>query len=58
MADSKFIGILNPDHEDVAGRLVQVVAIAGPFPNGSSFVVTVCGTRGHLLDDPPDAGER
>jgi len=50
-----FIGILNPAHEDVAGRLVQT--FTGTFPVGSSFVVTVCATRGHLLDDPPDPGE-
>jgi hypothetical protein len=51
----KFVGIVNPGHEDVAGRLVQTVA--GTFPNGSSFVVTVCGTRGHLRNAPPNPGQ-
>ena len=27
------------------------------FPIGSSIVVTVCGARGHLLDDFPGPGE-
>ena len=53
--DLNFIGILNPDHLDVAGRLVQTAM--GAFAIGSSFVVTVCATRGHLRDVPPTPGE-
>src|SRR5262249_15342258 len=52
---NNFIGILNDDDSDVAGKLVHD-AVLGSFPTGTKFEITVCATRGHLRDDPPSPG--
>jgi Ca2+-binding RTX toxin-like protein len=46
-AGSNFIGILNPEDQDISGKLVHA-AVAGPFPSGTVFHVTVFANRGRL----------
>jgi hypothetical protein len=42
-----FIGVLNPNDQDISGKLVHTAA-AGSFPAGTVFQVTVWANRGRL----------
>jgi hypothetical protein len=44
---AKFIGILNPNDENVEGKLVHD-AVLGDFPVGTVFEITIWGNRGRL----------
>jgi hypothetical protein len=46
-AGAHFVGIVNPDDRDVSGKLVHAV-VAGSFPQGTTFQVTVLANRGRL----------
>jgi hypothetical protein len=46
-AGKHFIGILNPNDQDISGKLVHT-AVAGSFPAGTVFQVTVWANRGRL----------
>lgn len=46
-AGKNFIGVLNPKDQDISGKLVHT-AVAGPFPIGTVFQVTVWANRGRL----------
>lgn len=46
-AGSHFLGILNPQDQDISGKLVHT-ALAGSFPAGTVFQVTVWANRGRL----------
>jgi hypothetical protein len=46
-AGKNFVGILNPKDQDISGKLVHN-AVAGPFPAGTVFQVTVFANRGRL----------
>ncbi|MBS3114130.1 hypothetical protein J4448_03440 [Candidatus Woesearchaeota archaeon] len=62
-AGNNFIGILNPNDEDINGRLVHDV-VKGPFPKGTVFKLTIFGNKGRLstapvsiFPNPKDASE-
>ena len=42
-----FVGVLNPQDADINGRLVHEV-VAGPYPSGTIFTVTLFASRGRL----------
>lgn len=44
---NNFIGILNPKDQDISGKLVHS-AVAGSFPQGTVFEVTLWANRGRL----------
>lgn len=46
-AGLNFVGVLNPADDDINGRLVHE-AVAGSFPAGTAFTVTVFASRGRL----------
>ncbi|MGE4096170.1 MAG: hypothetical protein AB7G75_35660, partial [Candidatus Binatia bacterium] len=46
-AGNNFVGILNPKDQDISGKLVHT-AVAGPFPEGTVFEVTIFANRGRL----------
>jgi hypothetical protein len=46
-----FIGVVNPLDDNVNGRLVHE-AVAGVFPGGTVFTITVLANRGRLADAP------
>lgn len=50
-AGDRFIGVLNPGDDDINGRLVHDV-VAGPFPAGTTFTITLFGNRGRLSGAP------